>query len=69
VGNRRTAAACLSLLNEEERLLMWLHFVEGLTQEEVAEVAGLSRKTVNERLGLIRRRLSDWLSAPGARHA
>jgi RNA polymerase sigma-70 factor, ECF subfamily len=56
----------LSSLKDDERLALWLHLAEGLTQAEVAEVLGTSRKTVNEMLGRVRASLAGPASAEEA---
>ncbi len=43
-------------LDSSHQEIFWLHFVDELTQEEVAQVVGLSRKTVGVRLEQIRER-------------
>lgn len=48
---------CLGGLSERERLMVFLYWGDGMTQEEVARAVGLSRKTVVERLGRLRQRL------------
>jgi len=58
VEGRRRLLEKLERLTEEERLLVWLHFAEGMTQGEIAEVLSVSRKTVNKKLGELSRRLA-----------
>ncbi|MGQ0504785.1 MAG: sigma factor-like helix-turn-helix DNA-binding protein [Myxococcaceae bacterium] len=41
--------------DEDTALMVLYHFVDGLTQGEVAEVMGVSRVTVNQRLAALRR--------------
>lgn len=41
-------AAQFARLPEERRSIVYLHFGEGMSQEEVAEVVGLSRRTVGK---------------------
>lgn len=58
VTSRRQLLEKLEPLAEEERTLVWLCFAEGMSQGEVAEVLSVSRKTVNQRLGELCRRLA-----------
>jgi len=57
VVNRRFVADCLDNLSERPRLVVYLHLLEGLTQEEVAEAAGLSRQHVGRIVRAFRRRV------------
>jgi RNA polymerase sigma-70 factor (ECF subfamily) len=56
VERRLALEQALSSLSQRERLVAHLHFGEGMTQAEVAEIAGLSRKTVCVLVGRLRRR-------------
>lgn len=64
VARRHLLEHGLQRLNEQERLAAWLHYAEGLTQAEVAEVLAVSRKTVNKLLGRVKVRLTQP-TAPG----
>ena len=57
VVNRRLLADCLAGLTRRPRLVVYLHLLEGLTQAEVAEAAGLSRQHVGRIIRAFRRRV------------
>ncbi len=57
--------ALLRSLSLEDLELVTLHYRDGLTQEEVADVLRLSRKTVGRRLAVLTERLSA--EGPGLR--
>lgn len=40
-------------LNEHERMMLWLRFVDGRTQREIAEVLGMSQMMVSRRLAVL----------------
>jgi len=48
---------CMARLDGDKRLVVYLYFGEGMTQEEVAEIAGLSRRTVGKVLRSFRKRV------------
>jgi RNA polymerase sigma-70 factor (ECF subfamily) len=50
-----TLTKLLSEADEDTALMALYHFVDGLSQGEVAEVMGVSRVTVNQRLAALRR--------------
>jgi RNA polymerase sigma-70 factor (ECF subfamily) len=51
-GDRRAAvSATLRSVGRRTREMVVLHFLDGMTQEEVAEASGYSRKTVGKKLG------------------
>jgi RNA polymerase sigma-B factor len=50
-------------LNEHERRMLWLRFVDGCTQREIAETMGMSQMMVSRRLGVL---LADLRSRAGS---
>lgn len=56
----------LSLLDEASREMALLYFLDGLTQDEVAERTGFSRKTVGVKLKAVEARLKLAFSAEGS---
>lgn len=44
-----------------------LHYLDGMTQEEIAEVLGLSRKTIGRDLEQLRARAAELAAAPGGK--
>ncbi len=55
--SRQVWRGLLAKLNDADRQLAVLAFVDELSQGEIADEIGCSRQTVNKRLGLIRERL------------
>lgn len=55
-------------LDERGLRIAALHFVDGLTQDEVAEIVGLSRKTVGKELAAIRARADRLTRGPEEGH-
>lgn len=58
---RDAVLAVLDALDEEDMRILLLHFLDGLSQGEIAEEVGLSRVTVNKRVQAIRARASARL--------
>ena len=54
---RRAALDALALLDEEEQKVAVMTFVDGMTQQEIADELGYSRVTVNKRVAALRERL------------
>lgn len=54
-----TLRQVLDLAGRRTRLVVFLIYYEGLTQEEAAEVAGISRRAVNKRLAAFRSRFAE----------
>ncbi|MBZ4423019.1 RNA polymerase sigma factor [Myxococcus sp. RHSTA-1-4] len=52
-------------LDERALQIATLHFMDGLTQEEIVEVVGLSRKTVGKELEKVRVRARQLTLEPG----
>ena len=50
LGDRELVRRILSSVPENQRVIAWLHHAEGMTQDEVAAVVGVSRRTVVTRL-------------------
>lgn len=50
LSDRDLARHVIVRAGRKRRDIAWLHFVDGLTQEEVAEVLGISRRTVGSQL-------------------
>ncbi|MDI1289707.1 MAG: sigma-70 family RNA polymerase sigma factor [bacterium] len=50
-------------LNEHERRMLWLRFVDGCTQREIAEIMGMSQMMVSRRLGVL---LADLRARAGS---
>jgi RNA polymerase sigma-70 factor (ECF subfamily) len=63
------ALDALSRLPEPQRLVVWFHAVEGMTAEEIADVLGISPRTVWTRLHRARRRLVGELVDEEAKQA
>ena len=57
--SRRALDALLSEADDCTRRIVVLHFLEGLSQQEVADAMGLSRVTVNKRLMRLRGRSTE----------
>jgi RNA polymerase sigma-70 factor (ECF subfamily) len=58
----------MRLLNDEPedvRLMVYLHYVDGMTLEEVAEAVGCSRKTVSKRVNEFLASAREQLQAEG----
>jgi RNA polymerase sigma-70 factor (ECF subfamily) len=55
---RRAVADALAVLTEEEQEVAVMAFVDGMSQQEIADELGYSRVTVNKRVAAIRRRVS-----------
>jgi len=47
--------------DERSRLIIFLHAADGMTQEEIATVTGISRKTIGRKLARFRARLDEML--------
>jgi RNA polymerase sigma-70 factor (ECF subfamily) len=56
---RNLITALMRRLDDVALQIAVLHFMDGLSQEEIAEVVGLSRKTVGLRLAMVRRVASE----------
>jgi RNA polymerase sigma factor (sigma-70 family) len=54
---RRAALDALALLDEEEQKVAVMTFVDGMTQQEIADELGYSRVTINKRVAALRERL------------
>ncbi len=64
---RALLGAVLRQLDEKTRQIGILHFLDGFTQEEVAERTGYSRKTVGKKLQLFEALFQEhWIRAGGA---
>ena len=50
LADRALCATLIARAPEKLRVVAWLYFVDGLDQIEVAEVLGISRRTVFNRL-------------------
>ena len=59
VESRELLAQALAHADEVTALIVLYHFVDGLSQGEVAELVGLSRVTVNQRLQAFRKRATE----------
>ncbi|MBI3181347.1 MAG: sigma-70 family RNA polymerase sigma factor [Myxococcales bacterium] len=58
-------AALAGRLSERQLRVAALHFVDGLTQEEIGQVLDLSRKTIGRELEAIRSEAAALAGAPG----
>jgi DNA-directed RNA polymerase specialized sigma subunit len=47
-------------ITDKQRKIIKLHFFEGLTQEEVAEIVGISQQGVSENINTVIRRLAAF---------
>lgn len=56
---RVAVRAALEEADEKTREIAIYHFVDGLAQGEIARLVGLSRVTVNQRLGRLRQRWQE----------
>jgi RNA polymerase sigma-70 factor (ECF subfamily) len=63
VDERDAVLRFLHMLEESERTIAVLAFVDGLSQGEIADETGYSRQTINKKLGVIRARASLVLGA------
>jgi RNA polymerase sigma factor (sigma-70 family) len=54
---RRAVLDALSLLSDEEKQVAVMAFVDGMSQQEIADELGYSRVTVNKRVAAIRARV------------
>ena len=59
--DRRTAAALLARFDRRTQEIVVYYYVDGMKMEEVAELTGLSRKTVGKRLARFRTRARGML--------
>jgi len=55
----------LSRLPERSRQVVWLHDVEGMTHEEIAEVMGMTTSFSKSQLARAHRKLRAWLGEEG----
>lgn len=62
---RHAAVTLLEQLDDEDRSLAVLAFVDGLDQGEIAQRLGVSRVTVNKRVGALRERAREHLLPEG----
>jgi RNA polymerase sigma-B factor len=53
VNDSLELADLLKDLNQHERRMLWLRFVDGRTQREIAELMGMSQMMVSRRLGVL----------------
>jgi len=71
VATARTPEERLALLellegeSDETRLMVYLHYIDGLTMDEVAEAIGYSRKTVSRRVNAFLAGAREQLAAEG----
>ena len=56
----------LSRLPERSRQVVWLHDVEGMTHEEIAEAMGMTTSFSKSQLARAHRKLRAWLGEEGA---
>ena len=58
--------AALHRLPERTRTVVWLHDVEGMTHEEIAELMGMTTSFSKSQLARAHQRLRVWLGGEGA---
>ena len=58
--------AALERLPERSRTVVWLHDVEGLTHEEIAELMGMTASFSKSQLARAHQKLRVWLGEEGA---
>jgi RNA polymerase sigma-70 factor (ECF subfamily) len=58
VEARLTLRKAMNTLSERELQVIALTVIDGLTQDEIADVLGLSRKTINREIDAIRQKVS-----------
>ena len=58
--------AAMERLPERSRAVVWLHDVEGMTHEEIAELMGMSASFSKSQLARAHLKLRGWLDAEGA---
>jgi RNA polymerase sigma-70 factor (ECF subfamily) len=58
--------AALERLPERSRAVVWLHDVEGLTHEEIAELMGMTASFSKSQLARAHQKLRAWLGEEGA---
>lgn len=63
---RQLLQVWLTQLDEREQEIATLLFIDGLTQEEVADVLGLSRKTIGREVEQLRAKAASLGALPGA---
>ncbi|MBI3185148.1 MAG: sigma-70 family RNA polymerase sigma factor [Myxococcales bacterium] len=61
LSDRQLASRLLSCFDERTGLIAIYHLVDGMTQEEVAQALGVSRRTVVARLGKFFERAREYL--------
>jgi RNA polymerase sigma factor (sigma-70 family) len=67
---RAVLGSVLATFDDTTRIIGVLHYLEGFTQEEVAERTGLSRKTVGKKLGRFEEAVMTlWRRAHGTQEA
>lgn len=59
--------AALQRLPERTRTVVWLHDVEGMTHEEIAELMGMTTSFSKSQLARAHRKLRAWLGEEGER--
>ncbi len=64
VNDSLELADLLKDLNQHERRMLWLRFVDGRTQREIAEVLGMSQMMVSRRLAVLVGELRTRASRP-----
>ncbi len=62
---RQLLQVWLTHLDEREQQIAALLYVDGLTQEEAADVLGLSRKTIGREVEQLRQKVSALGGLPG----
>ncbi len=65
---RQLLRVWLSGLDEREQQIATLLFIDGLTQEDAADVLGLSRKTIGREVEQLRQKAASLGALPGEEH-
>jgi RNA polymerase sigma-70 factor (ECF subfamily) len=63
IESRDAVLSLLGTLDEKAMRIALLHFLDGLSQGEIAEELGVSRVTVNKKIQAIRAGVVSWLEA------
>ncbi|MEE4175527.1 MAG: sigma-70 family RNA polymerase sigma factor [Xanthomonadales bacterium] len=67
IGEAMDLSEALAQLGEEDRLVVWLHDVEGYRHGEIAEVFGKTESFSKTRLSRARKKLRELIGKPEAR--
>jgi len=63
VGQSMDLEAALASLNDEDRMVVWLHDVEGYSHAEIAGMYGMTESFSKTRLSRARAKLREWMDS------